>query len=277
MTINITAIAKNENRFIAEWIAHHLALGFESIRIYDNESSDGMSEALQMMTRHFPVSVHHWPHRPGESPQATAYADALEKGDDWVAFLDLDEFLVFENGRTGIKDFVQALPDDVSAVGFNWVTFGTSGQKSKQYGLVRDTFSLGPTPELGNNKHIKTLCRPRNVAAMGIHAARLRSGRYVKPSGEPLVMVKPGVSRDIEHSVAYVNHYQIKSEEDFREKMARGRAGTKTDDRLRFRAADQKKKLFKAINRADAKYSSIQQNRSQFLKVYGDILACLAA
>lgn len=40
------AIARDEGRYIEEWIAHHHGLGIGRFVIYDNDSSDGMAQRL---------------------------------------------------------------------------------------------------------------------------------------------------------------------------------------------------------------------------------------
>jgi hypothetical protein len=41
MKAYISAIAKNEQQYIKEFVQHHLKLGFDKIIIYDNNQSNG--------------------------------------------------------------------------------------------------------------------------------------------------------------------------------------------------------------------------------------------
>lgn len=274
MQTNVTAIAKNENRFIIEWLAHYLTLGFDTITVYDNESSDGMSKTLDKLSRAFPVKRIHWPHQPRQSPQITAYADSLKSGNDWIAFFDLDEFLVFSDPSQSALSFLSRFGEDVSAIGVNWISFGSSGRVSKRYGLVRDAFKKGPPLDFHNNKHIKTIARPSRVKSMGIHAAKLISGRYVAPSGCDLDMSeKEGISDIADHSVAVLNHYQIKSREDFEEKIARGRAGRRTEDAERYRTNGEA--IWRHIDKNEIEHRGIDANRTAFIRTYDDLLASL--
>lgn len=36
MKVNLVAVAKNESRYIGEWLEYHQKLGFNEIIIYDN-------------------------------------------------------------------------------------------------------------------------------------------------------------------------------------------------------------------------------------------------
>ncbi|GMA79670.1 hypothetical protein GCM10025880_60870 [Methylorubrum aminovorans] len=38
--VTLVAIARNEGTYLVEWLAHHLAIGFDRIVVYDNESQD---------------------------------------------------------------------------------------------------------------------------------------------------------------------------------------------------------------------------------------------
>ena len=45
--LTLCAIAKNEGRYLQEWIEYHKMLGVEKFFIYDNDSADNTLEILQ--------------------------------------------------------------------------------------------------------------------------------------------------------------------------------------------------------------------------------------
>lgn len=243
MKIALVAIAKDEGKAILEWVAYYLGLGFDDIYLYDNESSDGTVGILRSIKGVAPVHRIFWESVNGRSPQVSAYNSFLENyGEiyDWVAFFDLDEFLVINDGRD-IKSILSSYDQDTSAVGVNWLTFGSSGQKARDYESVVSTFNSGPARHSGNNYHIKTILRPSCVERMRIHNCDLRAGHYKHPNGEFLEFPnKLGISGRIEHSVFQLNHYQIKSLDEFSEKIARGRAGKRIGDVARVRKNPEK-------------------------------------
>ena len=51
MKTAICAIAKHENVYINDWVNYHLNLGFDHIYIYDDNSSSGIRETLNELTR----------------------------------------------------------------------------------------------------------------------------------------------------------------------------------------------------------------------------------
>lgn len=271
MSVALVAIAKNEARFVEEWVAHYLALGFQRITIYDHQSSDGMSGIIDRIAQSHPVEWISWECKPEKSPQKTAYAHAISKSrENWLAFFDLDELLVLDQRFTSVTEFLATLPPDAGAVGINWLGFGSSGHLGKEYGLVRDAFRKGGPRTWGNNHHIKTIARTSCIRSMGIHDCDLSSGRYVTPSGQLLTMSrKRGIADEIDHSMAQLNHYQTKSFVDFYEKVERGRAGKALNDPTRVR--DKPEEFFKRLDRNEVEYSEIDRYKAAFEVVYAAV------
>lgn len=269
MSTALVCIAKNEAKFITEWIAHQIGLGFDHVFVFDNESTDGTLEILQAIARKFPVTVIPWPSEAGASPQISAYehaAKSLLAPHEWVAFFDCDEFLVLHEDES-VGAFLAGFDDAVGAVGINWLTFGSAGLGSEPYGMVTETFTCGGVRHWGNNKHIKTIARVACLERMGIHDARLKSGAYVHADGTPLVMPeKRGIAAVANHRVAQLNHYQCKSRLDFDEKMARGRAGRRPEDPERFRPDPDE--FFLRLDRNEQSYDEILKysDRNRALK-----------
>lgn len=276
MSISLIAIAKNEEAHVVEWISHHLMIGFDNIVIYDNGSTDATGKLIERISLKFPVIRIPWISPDNLSPQRSAYSDALKNSrSNWVAFFDLDEMLVLDRKYRTIGDFVNNFPDDVSAIGFNWLTLGSGGVQKKGYGLMRNAFRTGAERNWGNNRHIKTIAKTRCIEAMYIHHCDLKEGRYVHPNGLDLTMtVKKGMSDSVDHSVAQLNHYQVRSIEDFWEKMRRGRAGVARNDARQLRA--QPEKFLKKLDRNDYSYNDIDRYHERFNLLYAAVLDAAA-
>lgn len=271
MSICLVGIARNEGHFIEEWIAHYLALGFDRVIIYDHESTDGMGEIIRLIGKSFPVECIPWSAPIEKSPQLEAYAHALANvKENWIAFFDLDEFLVINGNYETIEDYLNSLPSDVGAVGVNWLTFGSNGHLSRNYSLVRDAFRTGGPRNWSNNHHIKTIAKNNSIKSMAIHNCNLRNGRYVLPNGQTLEMsLKPGISDSIEHSVLQLNHYQTRSRADFMEKMARGRAGKNSLDPSRIRKNPEG--FFNQLDKNSITYNEIDRHNFKFIEIYEKI------
>jgi glycosyltransferase involved in cell wall biosynthesis len=278
MTVCLVAIAKNEARFLVEWLAHYLSLGVDHIFVFDNDSTDETAAILEVAARSRGVTRVAWPSREGESPQITAYNYAVRRHAarfEWVCFFDCDEFLVLKEDAD-IHAFLRRFDPSVGAVAINWLTFGSGGKRTNDYELVTETFRTGAAAGAGNNKHIKTIARVACVQRMGIHDCVLSTGSYVHPDGEPLVMPKKrGIATRIDHSLAQLNHYQIKSRADFQEKVLRGRAGKASNDPSRYRADPDK--LFRKLDRNRHTYAQIDSNKAAREAIMAEINREIAA
>src|SRR5581483_718057 len=105
--VAICAIAKNESRYLGEWIAYHKLIGVDDILVYNHESDDDTGSVLEGFAPHG-VSAVDWSVPPRQKPQWLAYENGLERlrdSADWIAFIDIDEFIVLPQHKN-IKAFL---------------------------------------------------------------------------------------------------------------------------------------------------------------------------
>ncbi len=221
----VCAIAKNEGPYFKEWIEWHRAHGVEKFYIYDNESTDCTKEVLVPYVESGLVEYNDWP---GQKQQLPAYDDCFERHrleTRWLAVLDLDEFIVPIEDKT-IPDFLHRM-EKFSVVEINWLVYGSGGAKKHKPGDVMERFKKHSLPEHKLNTHVKSIVDPRRVCTMvGCHEAARISGRAADSHGVPL---KKGFrDRTPQQDVIRINHYAVKSYEEFLEKRARGRARINT-------------------------------------------------
>jgi hypothetical protein len=140
-----------------------------------------------------------------------------------LAFLDLDEFLVPASG-TSVVDFLRRMePHPVVEV--TWLVYGSGGEKNVRPGGVMERFRRHALPRAEVNRHVKSFVDPRRVCCMtGCHeAARLPgTGHAVDVCGGKID--KNWRHRDAVSGDVRINHYAVKSYDEFLEKRARGRA-----------------------------------------------------
>lgn len=217
----VCAIAKNEGPYFKEWIDWHQKQGVEKFYIYDNESTDCTKEVLDPYIESGLVEYNYWP---GKKQQLATYDDCFERhrlDARWIAVIDLDEFIVPIKDKS-IPDFLRDL-EQYSSVEINWLVYGSGGAKKKEPGGVMERFRKHSVPEHKLNTHVKSIVDPRRVCTMvGCHEASRISGRAADSHGNPL---KKGFrDRVPQQDVIKINHYAIKSYEEFLAKRARGRA-----------------------------------------------------
>jgi hypothetical protein len=109
--------------------------------------------------------------------------------------------------------------DDVSAVAMNWACFGSAGAVFKEDTLVPERFTRRADSSFFINRHYKSLVRPkRTIRFINPHQALMTEGRYVMANGDTLVANEKfpyGLSQTLCWEVLRVNHYVVKSLEEF--------------------------------------------------------------
>ena len=147
MNVALVCIAKNEDHYIDEWIDYHKKVGFDDIFIYQNNWRwSGESENVHKIDFD------------GNNLQIIAYNNFLftyKDNFDWVAFFDVDEFLVLKKHKN-IKEFLSDY-SNFDAVGINWVLFGNNGHDKvdSEYSLIKRF-----TKRQSNvNQHIKSIVK----------------------------------------------------------------------------------------------------------------------
>jgi hypothetical protein len=225
-TVALCTMLRNERPYILEWVAYHSLLGVSDFLIADNESTDGSDALLTQMQR---AGLINTVYRKGSGmkTQLDAFLDGarfFHSKVDFVGFFDIDEFLVTE----GEKTLPQALSEfsiDIGAIATCQLVYGSNGFERYDSDLVANRFTARARDLSPQHQWVKTIARPGDVKEMtSSHSVSLRTGRYVmtdfqdfRPAGK-----HPGEADRICHERIRYNHYMLKSEEEFRQKQARG-------------------------------------------------------
>ena len=115
------AIVRNEEAYIDECVDYQSALGFDKIRIYDSSDLNEMKIFGEKKGDH--VDVIHFPGAPVAKCelQERFYHDCEEGVYTWVAFFDIDEFLVLKK-HDDVHDMLEEHLQR-GALGINWYIF----------------------------------------------------------------------------------------------------------------------------------------------------------
>ncbi len=236
MKLVVAAIIKNEMDALLEWIAYHRVVGVSGFIIADNGSNDGSRAFLKGLERLGIATVLDFPDIEGQKPQLPAYERILRSCNldiDLLAFIDADEFLVSLDPEQSIAtSLIEWFSDpSVSALALNWSNFGSNGELFAEEGLVTERFTKRAPQEFPANKNFKSIVRPNSVNFFNNpHHADLRYGRYIDALGNDLVSHPKhgnGVSEEVVWNGVRVNHYVVKSLEEFLlGKHLRGSAAT---------------------------------------------------
>lgn len=286
MTCAIVATARNEGPFLLEWLAHHLAIGFDKIFVATNDCADGTDDLLRALGGRFPV-FHLDNSEPlaGHTFQRSAVkrwlADPRIADQDWVLHCDIDEFLNLKHADRTIHDFV-ADYDDCDAVMVQWRLFGDGGRTFWDGGSVLDGFiTCQEDPDMPGHK---VLFRRASFDDVAPHAPKdptkpLDALRVVTTEKHPLdpdVCIRDrGTTVPIPPEArtwhgACINHYMHKSQDlvslgRVHRGDANGRPG------LEKRTVGQAR--YQALNRNEAVDFSIQANRAARIGIMNAMMA----
>jgi len=196
-------------------------IGFDHIRVYSNDCSDGTDMLLDKMQTAELIEHVSWPGVAGVSPQLSAYADALQACDtEWLMPLDVDEFLNLATHRT-VGEFLATFPDDASGIAICWRIFGSGGQLWRGPQRVTDRFTWAAPVDHYLNRRIKSISRVGAVENINAHVSTPTKGVFVLPTGEPAKLHRESFARP-RYEVAQINHYCVKSRAEYEEKRQRG-------------------------------------------------------
>jgi glycosyltransferase involved in cell wall biosynthesis len=236
MKAAVCVIVKNEAKDILEWLAYQFVLGFGTVIVLDNCSTDQTFLVVDAAAKTDDIRLIKWPSQ-GSGTQRSAYQyvlDTYRVEFEWIAFFDCDEFLVPAEGDD-LKSML-ARSDGASAIAVNWLIFGSSNHRDFPDGLVIDDFVNRAPLNFAPNHHIKSIVRPEAVKGiLNVHQFDV-AGRYARPGGEAVEWLRPGRTRDVSASVSQwrIHHYFVRSLAHWQMKMTRSYFGRALRDMTDF-------------------------------------------
>ncbi len=205
---------------IAEWVAHHLLIGFDKVVVFDHLSKNSIQATINT-NFDGKLNVINVDGIGNIKLKLMERAIKIAKDDNysWMLYLDADEFLNL-NKFDNIKQFLNTFKE-ADSIGINWLMFGSSGHKTQPKGLLTENFIRS---EIRLNQHVKTFVRP-SVAVKVVNphyyiisnSHRNYSCNGTKmPIGpfnyQPLPFIK---------SPLYIAHYYTQSEEEHLRRKSR--------------------------------------------------------
>lgn len=223
--VAVVAIARNEERYVEEWIKHYLGLGVERIFIFDN--NDPGNNSMRETARKFGDRVVVLDLRGRQALvdigyQVGAYRRAYEMIHDqydWIGFFDIDEFLHMD--QYPLDDFLdRGRFRDTSVIHFNWKYYGDNGLVFYDDRPVQERFAIPAADDVRyaqsfpENNHVKSLVRARGNTYKGFHEHTV-FGDFVcrRPNGNVVNGNSPFMPYNFE--TAYVKHYGTKTIEEY--------------------------------------------------------------
>jgi glycosyltransferase involved in cell wall biosynthesis len=220
--IACVAVVKNEARYLAEWLAWQFMLGFDTVVLLDNGSTDETLAIAERFAAAYDVRRFHWPDtsRRYQADGFETAARTLAGEFDWVAFFDADEFLLLDDGLD-LKTLLNARPE--AAIAIPWAIFGSGGHKDQPAGLTIENYTSRSGEKFFPNRHIKSIIRPDRMLRSRTPHAFDMEGVYADLFGNPVDWAVLGLlAADPVYRGARLNHYFTRSWADWQQKLARG-------------------------------------------------------
>lgn len=241
MKVLICAIAKNENRYIREWVEYYHGLGVSKIVLYDNNDADGEKfdsvindyiengfvEIVNYRGKHKSFTKKYAESSKDHGVQQDAYEECYHKYSDdyeWFGFFDIDEFLYIKDNKTLFEMLSNPALNDVDVIQFNWVCFGDNGHLRYENIPVRERFL---THSKYQSEHVKSMVRGGfKEISLPCHLAVVKGANYAYPDGKP---TKCDFKQPIRTEVAYIEHYITKTIEEWCERKFNTTSATGKD------------------------------------------------
>ncbi|GBQ65637.1 hypothetical protein AA103196_1180 [Ameyamaea chiangmaiensis NBRC 103196] len=218
----LTLFVKDEFDDISWWMSYHLALGADTLIIFDDHSTDGTWELINAAARHFDVR----PHRTNTAEdnfylrQRESYLTSLSlygSEFDWMASLDGDEYVNIKS-HDSLNAFLDEFPD-ADGIALSWRCFGSNQNAFKPRHSPLRAYLHASDETLSDNDLIKSFIRPRAFGGHYIdpHRWDVDNDRYVDADGKRVEWKGSGMNPN--WGRAQINHYICRSMEHYLKRL----------------------------------------------------------
>jgi len=136
LKVALFCIIRNEHNYVKEYVEHYLNLGFTNIYFIDNSSNDHLDDIINDMNvkdKVFIINIRNKePFKNNFGDYCTNLYTSLYNiyyfKYDWLAFFDLDEFLIL-NKDNNIKEYLSRdMFKNIDQIHINWLVFDDNDQ-----------------------------------------------------------------------------------------------------------------------------------------------------
>ena len=221
----VCCIAKNEDDYINEWIRYNIHVGFDHVVVYQNNWRAKVDDDLKDR-----VTLVEWDTN-YMFAQQKAYNDCISKFADeydWIAFFDVDEFLVLKNSKD-LNDWLGEY-SSYDSIGVNWKYFGDSNISTldEKRSVARFTKRQDKA-----DSHVKTILNTRKVGktqpmhcCCHVTSYSLQQNSTIAVDGKTFIR-NPDCKENIIDcdNIAWLAHYRCKTWNEWLEKAKRNHNG----------------------------------------------------
>lgn len=231
--IGLVVVLKDEVHDVAAWLAWHMALGFDTIFVFDDGSTDGTDQLVRSAAELHDIRYlkvvqdcdHFYDRQQNEYKKILA---ASREAFAWLCFLDADEYLLLNRDDT-VRDFLARYPD-AHGVAVNWCLYGGGGNLLRPLVPPPVAYPMHSDVEETINRHVKSFVRPDRLHAEdggmhNVHCFRVDARNYLNTDGQPVPWsATPGIVDGLPlWDTALIMHFQSRSVEHFLDRARKRR------------------------------------------------------
>lgn len=220
MRTAIIAIGKHEEKYLNEWIEYHLSIGFDTIFFIDNNEKENRNQEyicnkyknVECIVKNFSNNQF--------GLQKNSYIEIfnkIKKDFDWIAFIDIDEFLNF-NGKSVNEFLSQPCFNNAEEILINWKNFGDNDLVFYENKPVRKRFTKPYldtqcySQKFPENEIVKCLLSTKaNIISHNIHTVKI-NGVIKNADG---IQIEENWRQPISYKNAFIEHYETKTIEEY--------------------------------------------------------------
>jgi hypothetical protein len=215
---SVCLIVKNDHDLLPEWLEHYRRLGFDHIYLIDNGTTPPHREKLQGLIDSGYLTYMYATQYPFQVQGYNYVLNQFRNETIWLAYFDSDEFLVLKK-HANINDFLREY-EDYAAVSVVWYLFGSSGHLTHQSNTIESYNKRVRHGDFENGQyHFKSIIMTDRTTFFICHHGEYISG-YTAVD-ETKTPTNGPFPKEIHTNSIQLNHYVIRSLEDFQEKSKR--------------------------------------------------------
>jgi hypothetical protein len=225
--LSVCAMFKNESKNIREWIEYHRVIGVDHFYLYENGATDSYMSVLRPYINRKIVTLIPWPdnieRKEGElfkwslSTLIPAYENAIvlhaREETEWLAFLDVDEFLLPAVGT--MKDILEKYKNDPGIL-VNTEFFEAAPTAAPSKNLVIESVDLTKAPKIEKAVSVqKMIFKPAQVVGSKWppYECIFSHSKYAVPTDKSAIRVNRYLNRYKKAIVAKRKLYDVRPSE----------------------------------------------------------------
>ena len=217
--ISLCTVAKNENKYIIEFIEYYKKYGIDKIYLYDNNDLNGENfDFLQNEIKSKFIEINNY--RGKKRPQREIYNNCYinsNKKYKWIIFIDIDEF-IFLKTYSDIHIYLsQPKFIKCDSIYLNWVIHTDNELFYYDNRTLKERF-----PKINKDK---SFCLGKSIVKSNIKNIHIKSVHSLDEKLKKcdgfgnVIILKKFYCPTPDFEFNYIDHYQHKSTEEFVEKL----------------------------------------------------------